>query len=87
LQEKVIGYGKSHSAKEAEEIFGTGIRTVFEWRRLLGKNGNLEQKPPNRKPKKPGMGGVRGYGKECPNTYPREMEGLFKVSELHWQHA
>jgi transposase len=55
-------YARSRSAKEAGEIFGMGVRTVFEWRRLLKENGNLEGKPLNKKPRSLDMDGLRVCG-------------------------
>ena len=71
---------KGHSIREAAKVFGIGISTIMDWRKLRSQTGELNKRPQERTHKKISSEELLTYYKENPDSYLVEAADYFGCS-------
>ena len=77
---KVVGFiEKGHTYKEASELFGVSMKTLFNWKRRIKEGKGLKYERVPRSPHRTNYEALRAYVKEHPDAYLREIFAHFSV--------
>ena len=80
-RKRVLDYiEEGHTWKEAKEIFKVSNSAISHWRNLLKEKGNLEDKEPQRKPKKIVNDELRAYMELHPDEFLSEIAEHFNCT-------
>jgi len=78
----VLDYlSKEHTLKETSMNLGVSISSIMKWQRMLRETGNIEDKEPQRKPRKLPDEELRAYVAEHPDAYFTEIAEHFNCSD------
>ena len=78
----VLDYlAKGHTQEEANKELGVSVSSITKWRRMLRETGNLEDKEPQRKPRKLHDAELKAYIAANPDAYFTEIAEHFKCSD------
>ena len=72
---------KNHTLKETAEDLGVSISSMMKWQRMLRETGTLEDKEPQRKPRKLHDDELKAYIAAHPDAYFTEIAEHFKCSD------
>jgi transposase len=78
----VLDYlNKGHTQAEAEQELGVSISSITRWRKKLRETGSLEDKEPQRNPRKLPDTDLKAYIASHPDAYFTEIAEHFKCSD------
>ncbi len=87
-RERVVEYRQEgHTYEETRETFKVSTCTIYKWEKQLKEEGNLENKPLNRKPKKIDPEKLKEYVEAHPTAYQYEVAKEFGCSKSAIQKA
>ncbi len=87
-RERVVEYRQEgHTYAETKETFKVSINTICKWEKQLREEGNLENKPLNRKYKKIDPEKLKEYVAAHPTAYQYEVAKEFGCSKSGIQKA
>ena len=72
---------KGHTIQEAHEVYGVGITTIKEWKKLQKETGKLENRPLERKARKLCPDQLKAYISENPDSYQYEIAKVFNCTQ------
>jgi transposase len=72
---------KGHTQKEARSELGVSIASMSKWRKMLRETGSLEDKEPQRKPRKLHDEELKAYITANPDAYFIEIAKHFNCSD------
>ena len=72
---------KGHTQKEANKELGVSIASIGKWQRMLRATGSLEDKEPQRKPRKLQNEELKAYIAAHPDAYFTEIAKYFNCSD------
>ena len=83
FRESVLQFNdKGHSIRETAEVFGIGISTIMDWRKLRSQTGELSKRPQERTHKKISPDELLAYYNENPDSYLSEAAEHFGCSTV-----
>ena len=72
---------RGHTQKEAQAVFGIGLTTIKEWKKLQKETGSLEKRPLYRKSRKIDLAKLAAAVAETPDAYLKELAEPFGCTE------
>ena len=81
FRERVLQFiDKGHSIRETARVFGIGISTIMDWRKLRSQTGELNKRPRETAHKKIDPGKLLAYYEQTPDRYLSEAANAFDCS-------